>query len=187
MGYSGGTKENPTYRDLGDHRETVQIDYDPRKISYEELLDVFWKSHAPGAPAWSRQYRAAIFFPSEEQRRLALQTRDQVAARLQGRVVTEILPASRFYLAEDYHQKYFLRQLPELFREFSAVYPRLADLVASTAAARVNGYVAGYGDLPGLEADLPGLGLSQAGGRKLLTRVRAARPAGTAAGCPLVR
>ncbi|MFH1595679.1 MAG: hypothetical protein ABIG94_04815 [Pseudomonadota bacterium] len=59
--------------------------------------------------------------------------------------------------------------------------------MASTAAARVNGYVAGYGDLPGLEADLPGLGLSQAGGRKLLTQVRAAGPAGAAAGCPLVR
>jgi peptide-methionine (S)-S-oxide reductase len=187
VGYSGGTKPNPTYRDLGDQSETVQIDYDPRKLSYEKLLQVFWQSHDPGAPAWSRQYRAAAFYHNDEQKNLALKTRDQVAARLKGRVFTEILPASRFYPAEDYHQKYFLRQVPELFREFAARYPRPEDLVASTAAARVNGYVAGYGSLPGLQAELPGLGLSEAGANKLLSLVRATAPSGASPGCPLVR
>jgi len=187
VGYSGGTKPNPTYLDLGDHSETIQIDYDPRKISYEQLLEVFWQGHAPGTPAWSRQYRAAVFYHNEEQKNLALKTRDQVAARIKGRVFTEILPASRFYPAEDYHQKYFLRQVPELLREFGVLYPRGEDLVASTAAARVNGYVAGYGALPGLRAQLPGLGLSESGAKQLLSLVRATAPAEASPGCPLVR
>jgi len=187
VGYSGGTQKDPTYHNLGDHRETIQMDFDPRQVSYEELLEVFWKSHAPQVPAWSRQYRAAVFFHNPEQERLARKTRDRVAARLRGRVVTEILPAGEFYLAEDYHQKYFLRARPELFGQFNAIYPSLADLVASTAAARVTGYAAGYGTRAGLKAELPGLGLSPAGAQTLLNLVPVAEDAGRGSGCPVVR
>jgi methionine-S-sulfoxide reductase len=187
VGYSGGTQKNPTYHQLGDHSETIQMDFDPRQVSYEELLEVFWMSHAPQAPAWSRQYRAAVFFHNQEQERLATKTRGRVAARLRGRVVTEILPAGEFYLAEAYHQKYFLRARPELFGEFNAIYPSLADLVASTAAARVNGYAAGYGTRAGLKAELPGLGLSPAGAQTLLNLAPVAEDAGRGPGCPVVR
>ncbi len=188
MGYSGGSKENPTYHNLGDHCETIQIDFDPRRISYEDLLGVFWKSHAPGTPSWSRQYRAAVFFHNEEQKRLALKTRDQVAANLKGQVFTEVLPATRFYPAEDYHQKYFLRRMPELFKEYRAIYPNPEDFVSSTAVARVNGYVAGYGTPAGLRQDLPRLGLSEAGRQSLLKLVRqTALDTGIVQGCPVVR
>jgi peptide-methionine (S)-S-oxide reductase len=167
VGYTGGAAPHPTYHRLGDHTETVQIDFDPQRIAYAQLLAVFWQGHQPGRQAWSQQYKAAVFYHNEEQRRLALESRERVTARLKSKVFTEILPASTFYLAEDYHQKYYLRQVPELWREFALLYPAPADLVNSTAAARVNGYLAGHGSLESFQADLPNLGLSPPARAKL--------------------
>ena len=167
VGYAGGAKRNPTYRNLGDHTETIQIDYDPSKITYEELLEVFWSSHDPSRPAGSRQYMSIIFYESEAQKRLAEETRDREAARL-GKVYTEIRPAGQFYLAEDYHQKYYLRNTPELMAEFEAMYPDDADFVNSTAVARVNGYVGGNGAQEQLQSEAEALGLSPEGQQWLL-------------------
>ncbi len=165
----------------------MQIDFDPRLISYKELLTIFWEGHSPGSRPWSRQYQAAIFYHNETQKRLALETRDQVAARIKGEVFTQILPAGEFYLAEDYHQKYFLRRDPVLLNELTQRYPNTRDLVASTAAARLNGYVAGYGNRAGLEAELNSLGLSPAGNQKLLSLVSKSESVRPAHGCPLPR
>jgi methionine-S-sulfoxide reductase len=173
VGYAGGTKADPTYYSLGGHSETIQIDYDPSQISYGELLDVFWDSHSPTSLPWSRQYASIIFYHDEEQRRLAIETRDREAARKGSKIYTEIVPYERFYLAEDYHQKYRLQSVPELLAEFQAIYPDNGDLVDSTAAARVNGYVGGYGSLEQLEAEMGELGLSPAGQEKLREIVEA--------------
>ena len=118
---------------------------------------------------------------------MALETRDQVAARIKGEVFTQILPAGEFYLAEDYHQKYFLRRDPVLLNELTRDYPNTRDLVASTAAARLNGYVAGYGNRAGLEAELSSLGLSPAGNQRLLGLVSKSESARPTQGCPLPR
>ncbi|KPK90946.1 MAG: hypothetical protein AMJ94_08120 [Deltaproteobacteria bacterium SM23_61] len=171
VGYSGGTKKNPTYHDLGDHSESIQIDFDPTQISYQDLLEVFWKAHDPTSRSWSRQYRAALFFHNEEQKRLAFESRDREAARINGKIRTEILPANEFYLAEDYHQKYYLRQDFVLGHEFRKIFPSERDFVNSTAAARVNGYISGYGTRAALKGELDQLGLSEAGRRRLLERV----------------
>lgn len=187
VGYSGGTKKNPTYHDLGDHTETIQLDYDPTQISYKELLEIFWESHNPGSRSWSRQYMAAIFFHNDQQKKIALETKDQVAARIKDEVYTQILPATVFYLAEDYHQKYFLRLEPELLNELTAIYHSTKDFVASTAAARLNGYVAGYGTRAGIEAEISSLGLSPAGNKRLLGMVSKSEPARPTQGCPLPR
>lgn len=168
VGYAGGTKRNPTYYNLGDHSETIQIDYDPTHVSYRELLDIFWESHDPAARPWSRQYMAAVFTHNEEQRRLALETRDREAAKRGGRIYTRILPFSGFYLAEAYHQKYRLRHEPLFMKEFMAIYPDNEDFVNSTAATRVNGYVAGNGTCAALQRELNSLGLSPAGNKRLL-------------------
>jgi peptide-methionine (S)-S-oxide reductase len=168
VGYAGGTTKDPTYHNLGDHTETIQIEYDPTQISYGELLDVFWSSHNPAGRPWSRQYMSIIFYHNDEQRKLAVATRDREAARIQGQIFTEIVPASEFYPAEAYHQKYRLRQVPDLMKEFSAMYPDDGDFVASTAAARVNGYLAGHGTCEGLQEELSSLGLSPEGGERLL-------------------
>ena len=187
VGYTGGTKPNPTYHNLGDHTETVEIDYDPAIISYEKLLDIFWRSHQPGQAAWSSQYKAAIFYHNDRQKALALQSRKQVAARLKRPVATEILPAGEFTLAEDYHQKYYLRQMPDLLAEFSAIYPSREALVSSTAAARVNGYVAGYGTLAEFQAEVTGLGLSPAAQQRLEALVTKSPHFHPGPGCPVPR
>ena len=168
VGYAGGTKDNPSYYNLGDHSETIQIAYDPSKISLNELLDVFWDSHNPTVQSWSRQYMSIVFYHNEEQRDLAVSSKQHEEVKLGRKIATEIIPFSEFYLAEDYHQKYYLRQEPDLLKEFHAIYPAIEDFIFSTAVARVNGYIGGYGTLETLKENLSSLGLSEAGRSRLL-------------------
>ncbi len=185
VGYAGGAKENPTYKRLGDHTETVQVDYDPTRISYQDLLEVFWASHQPGSRSWSRQYMNVIFFENPEQQRLAEESKARVAEKIGDRVQTAILPATAFTWAEDYHQKYYLRMAPPLLQHYARVYPDLPELVNSTAAARVNGYLAGYGSVAQLQEELPDLGLSPEAGQQLMAYVAA--KANPAKACPVPR
>ncbi len=173
VGYSGGISKDPTYRSLGDHAETIQIDFDPRRISYAELLEVFCGSHNPCArppsvrPS-SRQYMSAIFYHDELQQRLAETAMQRVAKARGVKVHTLVAKAGTFYLAEDYHQKHELRRHKELVAEYLAVYPGLGGFVNSTATTRVNGYLGGHGSLAGLRRDLPRLGLSASAAGRLL-------------------
>ena len=176
MGYAGGTKDNPTYRNLGDHSETIQIDYDPTLISYQDLLDIFWNSHSPTARPWSQQYASMIFFHNQEQRELAEASLDREAEARGKTIYTEIVPFERFTLAETYHQKYRLQQASDLLRQFRALYPQDEEFINSTAAARVNGYLGGYGTLATVEAAIADLGLSLEAREELLDLVSARRP-----------
>jgi peptide-methionine (S)-S-oxide reductase len=173
VGYAGGDKEDPTYYSLGNHSETIQIDYDPSQISYAELLDLFWASHSPTSRPFSKQYASIIFYHDEQQKRLAEESLDRETIRRGVPIYTEIRPLTRFYLAEDYHQKYRLRQDRVLLAEFQRIYPDPADLVASTAAARVNGYLGGNGSPDQLQAEIDDLGLSETAKERLLDRVSA--------------
>ena len=159
---------NPTYHSLGDHSESIQIDYDPTAISYRDLLKRFWGAHDPSTGSWSRQYRAAIFYHNDGQKRLALETRDEIEATQRVKVQTEIVPLSRFYVAEAYHQKYGLRGHSEFMREFRNIYPSDEAFMNSTAAARVNGYLSGYGTAAALQEEVGSLGLSPETQRRLL-------------------
>lgn len=114
-GYTGGTGDNPTYEDYAHkgHIEAIQVTYDPSKISYSELLDVFWRQIDPTDAGGQfvdrgRYYRSAIFYHNEEQKRLAEKSREDLAlsGRFDKPIVTDILPASIFYGAEDYHQDF---------------------------------------------------------------------------------
>lgn len=121
VGYLGGHTQNPTYKDVctdaTGHAEVVQVTYDPAKVGYEQLLDVFWSSHDPTTlnrqgPDIGTQYRSAIFFHSPEQERLARASKEkmQASGKFRRPIVTEITPASTFYPAEDYHQKYLAKR-----------------------------------------------------------------------------
>ena len=116
VGYAGGNKPNPTYKNVcsGDtgHAEVVEILFDPKKISYEELLKIFWKIHDPTTvnrqgPDVGTQYRSAIFTHSSEQEKIAKASKEKIASQYDQPIVTQILPATTFYEAEEYHQKYF--------------------------------------------------------------------------------
>ena len=116
-GYAGGHKKDPTYKEVSagitGHTETVEIEYDPEKISYPELLDVFWKNIDPTVKDRQfcdigSQYRTAIFYHDEDQKKYAEQTRDDLLESNRiDKLYTEILPASVFYPAEEYHQDYY--------------------------------------------------------------------------------
>jgi len=143
------------------------VEFDPNEISYESLLDVFWAGHDPGAVPWKRQYLSAILPHGEAQTQAAIRSREREAARRKGRIFTEILPESRFYPAEAYHQKFALRGKPALLKEYEAMYPEYNDFMASTAVTRINGYLGGYVRCDDLHRDLGSLGLSPAGRRRL--------------------
>jgi peptide-methionine (S)-S-oxide reductase len=117
VGYLGGTLENPTYRDVCSgatgHAEVVEVVFDPDKVGYDQLLDVFWASHDPTTlnrqgPDFGTQYRSAIFYHDEAQHAAAVASRDRAGAsgRFRRPIVTEITPTSTFYRAEEYHQRY---------------------------------------------------------------------------------
>ena len=115
VGYTGGEKPNPTYGEVCSgatgHAETLEVEYDPEQVRYEQLLDLFWEVHDPTqmnrqGPDVGTQYRSAIFFYSPEQETAARTSRDAVQARSSKQIVTEIVPASEFYRAEEYHQRY---------------------------------------------------------------------------------
>ena len=146
--------------------------YDQAVISYEKLLDEFWKGHSPTSRPFSRQYMSIIFYHDENQRRLAVESKRRYEQRQGRRVYTEIVPASSFTMAEDYHQKYYLRHNGILMGELKSMYPVDQDLVDSTAAARINGYLAGFGTRDEIERILPSLGLSEKAGRTLRSHSR---------------
>jgi peptide-methionine (S)-S-oxide reductase len=130
VGYTGGHLDNPTYENVCSgktgHAEAVRVVYDPEKISYEKLVEFFWDmhdpttfhrqparhadaSHAGGGPDVGEQYRSAIFYSTPEEKQIAEESKKELEAsgKLKNPVVTEIVPASRFWRAEEYHQKYF--------------------------------------------------------------------------------
>lgn len=170
----GGATEDPTYYKLGDHSETVQLDYDPNVISYDGLLEVFFASHDPTAST-TCQYKSAIFVHTADQERLAQEARLREEQRLGRPVQTEIAAARTFYLAEEYHQKFSLRFNAPILAEFRAMYPDFADIVNSTAATRVNAYLDGMGTIEQLERELPKLGLSEESQKQLRSVLSKAR------------
>ena len=118
VGYTGGTFKNPSYEDvcsdMTGHAEAVQIQYEPKQVSYEQLLEVFWAIHDPTTknrqgPDIGSQYRSMISYHTSEQEMLAKQSKENIerSGKFRNRIVTEIVPALTFYKAEEYHQQYY--------------------------------------------------------------------------------
>ncbi|WP_345774045.1 peptide-methionine (S)-S-oxide reductase [Paenibacillus sp. H1-7] len=149
VGYAGGTTADPTYHQLGDHSETVEMDFDPEIVSLDSIVNVFWDNHNPQNinDYKGRQYRSILLYRDEMQLgviRNVLQHREQLG---NGRPDTEVAPFVRFYRAEDRHQKYYLKRFPDAYGKLSTLYPSHEDLVNSTLAARLNGVAKGYVNL----------------------------------------
>jgi peptide-methionine (S)-S-oxide reductase len=135
-GYAGGQTENPTYEQIGTgktgHAEVVQIEYDPEKISYQKIIDLFWDAHDPttlnrqGADVGT-QYRSIILTASEDEARIAKESRDHAQGEFKSPIVTEIVPLEKFYPAEDYHQNFY-RENPMHPYNMAVIRPKLNKL-----------------------------------------------------------
>ena len=118
VGYMGGKTKNPTYEDvctdMTGHAEVVQVEYDPTTISYGEILDMFWSNHDPTTlnrqgPDVGTQYRSAVFYHTQEQEKEARQSKESLekSGKYGKKIVTDLVPATEFYKAEEYHQQYY--------------------------------------------------------------------------------
>ena len=135
-GYAGGQTENPTYEEIGTgktgHAEVVQIEYDPAKISYEKIIDLFWEAHDPttlnrqGADT-GPQYRSIILTENDDQIRIANESKTRAQTKSKSPIVTEIVPLTKFYPAEDYHQDFY-RENPMHPYNQAVIRPKLKKL-----------------------------------------------------------
>lgn len=120
VGYEGGHVNNPTYKDVctdrTGHAEVVQVEFDPKQVSYDKLLDIFWHSHNPTSlnrqgPDIGTQYRSVVFFHSPQQEKAAQASKEKLQkSGYKSPIVTQIVPASVFWKAEDYHQQYLAKR-----------------------------------------------------------------------------
>ena len=145
VGYAGGIKENPTYGNIGDHTETILLEFNPEKISYSKLLEIFWDNHHYSTEDKKNQYASRIFYSSEEQKNQAEKSKIKMQ---KGEKVATKIQQLNFTVAEDYHQKYRLRhsKMMENFSEMTQDQFRDSPL-----AAKLNGYAAGYLNLKGIK------------------------------------
>jgi peptide-methionine (S)-S-oxide reductase len=141
---------------MGDHTESIEIDFHPELISYEELLDVFWQNHNPLRESFykGRQYMSLLLHRNEDQEAWALKMKRKWEQTLNGEIQTEMAPFSKFYAAEEYHQKYYLKRYTKAVEEVKSIFLSHSDFVNSTIAARLNGFVAGHGSLGSLKEEI---------------------------------
>ena len=139
-GYAGGHTENPTYEQIGTgktgHAEVVRIEYDPSKISFEKIVDLFWDAHDPTTPNRQGadvgpQYRSIILAENDDQLRIAKESKERAQGKFKSPIVTEIVPLTKFYPAEDYHQDFY-RNNPMHPYNLAVIRPKLQKLEAKT-------------------------------------------------------
>ncbi|XP_063707969.1 peptide methionine sulfoxide reductase isoform X2 [Culicoides brevitarsis] len=160
VGYSGGKSKNPSYRNIADHTEVIEIDFDPEKISYNQLLTLFWNNHEYGLTTRIKtQYQSLILYHNDKQKEIAEASKEkEQQKRAPEQIITRIEKAGTFYPAEDYHQKYRLQHHKELASQLK-LNPQL--LQSSHVAARLNGYLVGVGGVKQFDEEAESLGLTK--------------------------
>ncbi|MGO4275019.1 peptide-methionine (S)-S-oxide reductase MsrA, partial [Paenibacillus sp. TAF58] len=145
VGFAGGTTDHPSYRQLGDHTETVEMDFDSGIVSLETLLNVFWSSHNPVNinDYKGQQYKSLILFRDPTQDNVIREVKRTTEERVQGILDTEVAPFTVFYPAEDRHQKYYLKRYPDAIKKLRTIIPTDEELTNATLAARLNGLAKG--------------------------------------------
>lgn len=146
VGYSGGKKDNPTYEALGDHTEVVQIDFNPVEISYQRILELFFEYHHATRQSITKQYMSVIFYHNEEQYKKAIEVRDRIELKKNIELVTEILPFGKFYLAEFYHQKYYLQGFDYAMAILKEKFPTPQKFLDSPEVTKFNGKIITMGE-----------------------------------------
>lgn len=162
-GYAGGTRADPTYRELGDHTEMVEIDFDPQSLRLETILDVFWNGHNPENinDYKGRQYQSLVLYRDEAQHRVIQELMEARKEQGNGTPGTEVVPFAGFYVAEDRHQKYYLKRYPDAIDKLSPLYPTHEELVNATLTARLNGLAKGFTNLARIVQEIQAWPISQ--------------------------
>ena len=157
VGFSGGTAPSPSYRKMGDHTETVEVDFNPNLISYEEILLHFWRNHYPNRDNYKgRQYISLIRFHGLAQEQAVQKVKRQMELEIGEEIETDIAPFTGFTAAEERHQKYYLKRYPKALEQLTPLYPDPQLLADSTFAARLNGFVKGFGNREDLKLEITG-------------------------------
>ncbi|MFP3953551.1 MAG: peptide-methionine (S)-S-oxide reductase MsrA [Candidatus Acetothermia bacterium] len=172
VGYAGGTTEDPTYYNLGDHTESIQVDYYPEQVTFVDLVDIFWAYHNPTSRSHSAQYANVLYYHDTEQKKIAEESKRRIEGELDKKVHTQVKEMGRFYPAEDYHQKHRLRGSGVFFDELNSIYSNPDNFRDSTAAARLNGFLAGNGSSDYVKEIIDELGLSDQAREELLQRLK---------------
>ncbi|EJW87342.1 peptide methionine sulfoxide reductase [Wuchereria bancrofti] len=141
VGYAGGTTAVPNYRNIGDHTEVTEVQFDENIISYNEVLDCFWRNHNP-TKEYKKQYKSAILYVNDQQKEIVKQSLKKIQEKYNNRKLdTYVQKLVQFYQAEDYHQKYWLRCQTAIFKKLNL---NNEEVVSSLLAAKVNAFLAGY-------------------------------------------
>lgn len=144
VGYAGGDKVGPTYHDLGEHAEVLQIEFETSQLSFQELLTMFWASHDPTRDGRRSQYRSVLICEDAAQLAVANESRSKLEGKLGRRVQTEVVSGEPFYPAEDYHQKWKLRRRTALYEDLAKSFDTEESLLRSFAATKLNAIVGGH-------------------------------------------
>ncbi|WP_261800227.1 peptide-methionine (S)-S-oxide reductase [Paenibacillus sp. PAMC21692] len=158
VGYAGGSRLDPTYRALGDHTETVELLFDEAMITFEDIIRTFWSNHTPlninGYKG--RQYQSLLFYHDVGQKASIDAELEQREKAGLGRPDTEVAPYAGFHLAEDRHQKYYVKRFPSAVSELESLYPseNTEAWTGTTIAARLNGIAKGYLNMGQLRSEL---------------------------------
>lgn len=172
VGFAGGTTPAPTYRKMGDHTETVHIEFDPETISYEEVLKHFWRNHYPNRDEYKgRQYISMLHVYSPEQEAVIRKVKREMEQELSEPIETEIVPFRSFTPAEERHQKYYLKRYPKTLEQLTDLFSTEEQLRSSTFAARLNGFVKGFGNREALLAEIEGWPLADEDRRLLKNKL----------------
>lgn len=172
VGFAGGTSPKPTYRHMGDHTETIEIDFDPSVISYEEILRTFWKNHYPNRGNYKgRQYISLLRYHGERQKEAVFRIKEEMEKQLGEPIETDISAFRDFTLAEDKHQKYYLKRYPNTLHQLDDLFSQPELLVDSTFAARLNGFVKGFGKLPLLKKEIASWNIEEENKETLLNKL----------------
>lgn len=140
---------------MGDHTESLQVEFDSSIISYQEILSIFWSNHNSNRENYrGRQYISLLLYHNENQKETILQIKRELEERRGEEIQTEAAPFHRFNRAEDYHQKYYLKRYPNAMKQLETIFPSEQNLVNSTLAARLNGFVKGFGNLGSLKEEI---------------------------------
>ncbi len=159
VGYAGGIIDNPTYQNIGEHAEAIQIEYDADVLTYRELVEKFWSDHNPFQQPFSSQYRSILFYHSQEQYKIAEEVKAEIEQEEGREIQTEFKEYREFNLAENYHQKYYLQQRSK-YKNHYLNEMSWEEFINSTVVARVNGYIAREGSRKQLQQEIGSLGLS---------------------------